>query len=60
MNHNKAEKSRPRGTFSAADRARHGAIREMFRDWHPSPEELIASGEGPILICTENIGCCAP
>jgi hypothetical protein len=25
-------------------RARHRAIRETFRDWHPGPEELIASG----------------
>src|SRR5207302_229484 len=26
--------------------ARHQAIRDTFRNWHPSPEELIASGEG--------------
>jgi DNA-binding XRE family transcriptional regulator len=32
--------------WTAEDRARHQAIRDMFRDWHPSPEELIASGEG--------------
>ena len=25
-------------------RAEHRAIREAFRDWHPGPEELIASG----------------
>jgi DNA-binding XRE family transcriptional regulator len=25
-------------------RAEHRAIRDAFRDWHPSPEELIASG----------------
>jgi len=25
-------------------RARHRAIREAFRDWHPGPDELIASG----------------
>jgi transcriptional regulator with XRE-family HTH domain len=25
-------------------RARHQAIRDAFRDWHPGPEELIASG----------------
>jgi DNA-binding XRE family transcriptional regulator len=25
-------------------RAEHQAIREAFRDWHPGPEELIASG----------------
>lgn len=28
------------------ERARHQAIRDMFRNWRPSPEELIASGEG--------------
>lgn len=27
-------------------RAEHSRIRELFREWHPSPEELIASGEG--------------
>ena len=27
------------------DRARHQAIQDMFRDWHPSPEELMASSE---------------
>jgi len=32
--------------WTAEDRARHQAIREMFRHWHPSPEELMASGEG--------------
>jgi DNA-binding XRE family transcriptional regulator len=25
-------------------RAQHKAIRDAFRDWHPGPEELIASG----------------
>jgi DNA-binding XRE family transcriptional regulator len=25
-------------------RAQHQVIREAFRDWHPGPEELIASG----------------
>ena len=25
-------------------RAQHQAIRDAFRDWHPGPEELIASG----------------
>jgi len=25
-------------------RAQHQAIRDEFRDWHPGPEELIASG----------------
>lgn len=32
--------------WTAEDRARQRAIREKFLDWHPSPEELIASGEG--------------
>lgn len=27
-------------------KAQDREIREMFRHWHPSPEELIASGEG--------------
>jgi DNA-binding XRE family transcriptional regulator len=31
--------------WTEADRARHRALREKFRDWHPSPEEVIASGE---------------
>jgi DNA-binding XRE family transcriptional regulator len=33
-------------TFTAAERAEQRRIREMFREWHPSPEELIASGAG--------------
>ncbi len=40
------KKVRPRVQLSSEDRARHQAIRDLFRDWHPSPEELIASGEG--------------
>jgi DNA-binding XRE family transcriptional regulator len=43
---NKREKVRSNVRWTAEDRARHQAIREMFRNWHPSPEELIASGEG--------------
>jgi DNA-binding XRE family transcriptional regulator len=39
-------KAPPKFQLTAEDRARHQAIRDMFRDWHPSPEELIASGEG--------------
>jgi Helix-turn-helix len=31
--------------WTAEDRGRHQAVRDMFRNWHPSPEELIASGE---------------
>jgi hypothetical protein len=45
-NKNHGDKDRPKVQWTAEDRARHRAIREMFRDWHPSPEELIASGEG--------------
>jgi DNA-binding XRE family transcriptional regulator len=43
---NKADKVRSKVQWTAEDRARHQAIRDMFRNWHPSPEELIASGEG--------------
>jgi hypothetical protein len=43
---NDGDKTRPKIKWSAADRARHKAIRDMFRDWRPSPEELITSGEG--------------
>jgi hypothetical protein len=32
--------------WTAEERARHQAIRDKFRNWHPSPEELIATGEG--------------
>jgi transcriptional regulator with XRE-family HTH domain len=46
MSDKPAHQARPRVQWTAADRARHQAIREKFRDWHPSPEELIASGEG--------------
>src|SRR5947209_16464795 len=42
----KGDDARRNVAWTAEDRARHAAIREMFRDWHPSPEELIASGEG--------------
>jgi len=30
--------------WTPEQRAQHRAIREPFRDWHPGPEELIASG----------------
>src|SRR5256714_12003733 len=30
--------------FTPEQRAQHRAIRDAFRDWHPGPEELIASG----------------
>jgi Helix-turn-helix len=45
MKNNKGDKVRPKVQWTAEDRARHQAIRDMFRNWHPSPEELIASGE---------------
>ena len=45
-NNKKANKVQPKVLWSPEDRARHRAIREKFRNWHPSPEELIASGEG--------------
>ncbi|HEX7379316.1 MAG TPA: helix-turn-helix transcriptional regulator [Pirellulales bacterium] len=32
--------------WTEEDRQRHRALRERFREWHPSPEELIASGQG--------------
>src|SRR5438132_206194 len=36
--------------WTAEDRARHKAIREKFKNWHPTLEELLATGEyvGPI------------
>src|SRR3954463_14534241 len=30
--------------WTTEHRAQHQAIRDEFRDWHPGPEELIASG----------------
>lgn len=45
-NKKKDANTRPQIEWTADDRARHRAIREMFQHWHPSPEELIASGEG--------------
>ena len=44
-NKNKGDKARSKVQWTAEDRARYQAIRDMFRNWHPSPEELIASGE---------------
>jgi DNA-binding XRE family transcriptional regulator len=51
MKHNKTngDTSAPKAEWTAADRARHQAIRDMFRNWQPSPEELIARGEGAHL-----------
>jgi DNA-binding XRE family transcriptional regulator len=45
-NSHKGDKDRPKIQWTAEDRARHQATRDMFQNWHPSPEELIASGEG--------------
>ena len=42
---NKGDEVRAKVQWTEEDRARHRAIRDMFRDWHPSPEELIATGE---------------
>jgi helix-turn-helix protein len=30
--------------WTPEQRAQHKAVRDAFRDWHPDPEELIASG----------------
>jgi DNA-binding XRE family transcriptional regulator len=38
------DKQRKTIEFTAEQRAQHRAIREAFREWHPGPEELIASG----------------
>src|SRR5437660_11016875 len=46
MSDNRTEKPQPSVQWTTEDRARHQALRDKFRDWHPSPEELIASGEG--------------
>jgi len=38
------DKQRKTIELTAEQRAQHRAIREAFREWHPGPEELIASG----------------
>jgi DNA-binding XRE family transcriptional regulator len=38
------DKQRKVVNWTAEQRAQHQAIRDAFRDWHPGPEELIASG----------------
>jgi DNA-binding XRE family transcriptional regulator len=38
------DKHRQTNQRTAEQQAQHRAIREAFRDWHPGPEELIASG----------------
>jgi hypothetical protein len=45
----KGGKNRPKVQWTTEDRAHHQAIRDKFREWHPSSEELIASGEGANL-----------
>lgn len=37
-------KQRKSISWTTEQRAQHQAIRNTFRNWHPSPEELIASG----------------
>lgn len=39
-----SEKQRKIIEWTPEQRAQHQAIRDEFRDWHPGPEELIASG----------------
>src|SRR5207245_1222533 len=41
-----AKRTARKVAFTPQQRAEHRRIRELFQDWHPSPEELIASGEG--------------
>lgn len=38
------QKQRKTIHWTPQQRAEHQAIRSAFRDWHPGPEELIASG----------------
>jgi DNA-binding XRE family transcriptional regulator len=38
------EKQRKTIEWTPEQRAQHRAIRDAFREWHPGPEELIASG----------------
>ena len=40
------KKTRPELQWTTEDRDRHKSLRDKFRDRHPSPGELIASGEG--------------
>jgi hypothetical protein len=43
------DKQRKTIQWTPEQRAQHKAIRDAFRDWHPGPEELIASGEAARL-----------
>src|SRR5437879_13856566 len=38
------DKQRKTISWTPEQRAQHQAIRDAFRNWHPGPEELIASG----------------
>lgn len=44
-----SDKKRKTVNWSPEQRAEHRAIRDAFREWHPGPEELIASGEAARL-----------
>lgn len=37
---------------TSAQQAKENEVREMFRDWKPGPEELLASGrwQGPVIV----------
>ena len=41
-----AKRNSQKVELTPEQRAEHRRIRELFQHWHPSPEELIASGEG--------------
>ena len=43
------DKQRKTISWTPEQRAQHKAIRDAFREWHPGPEELIASGEAARL-----------
>jgi len=46
MSDSKRDRPLRKVQWTAEHRGRHRAIRDMFGNWHPSPKELIASGEG--------------
>ena len=43
--HMKARNIHKKINWTPEDRARHQAIRDKFKDWHPGLEELLATGE---------------
>lgn len=43
------DRQKPEVEWTPEQKVAHKAIREAFRDWHPGPEELIASGEATRL-----------